>query len=90
MPELLPLDCQNFHYIIQNPCKHSRGHNFVSDFMNLGHNIYFCKQSLMFGHEGSKYRSPGQILQKPRKHSIRQSFGSIMMKLDQDVCLDNI
>jgi len=83
MPELLPLDCQNFHYIIQNPCKHS-------DFMNFGHNIYFCKQSLMFGHEGSKYRSPGQILQKPRKHSIRQSFGSIMMKLDQDVCLDNI
>ena len=63
MPQLLPLDCENFHDIIQNPFKHSRGHNFDSDCINLGHNIYFCKHSVMFCHEGSKYRSPGQILQ---------------------------
>ena len=42
------------------------------------------------GHVGSKTRSPGQILEKPCGHSTGHSFDPILMKLDQNVCLDNI
>ena len=42
------------------------------------------------GHVGSKTRSPGQILEKPCVRSRGHSFGWILMKVGQDVCLDEI
>ena len=42
------------------------------------------------GHMGSKTRSPGQILEKPSVRSRGHIFSRILMKVDQDVCLDDI
>jgi len=42
------------------------------------------------GHVGSKARSPEQILGNACLHSKDHICDSILMKLDQNVCLDNI
>ena len=42
------------------------------------------------GHMGSKSRSPGQILEKPSERSRGHIFSRILMKVGQDVCLDDI
>ena len=42
------------------------------------------------GQEGSKTRSPGQILGKPCVRSRGHIFSRILMKVGQDVCLDDI
>ena len=42
------------------------------------------------GHVGSKTRSPGQILGKPCVHSRGHIFSRILMKVGQDVCLNDI
>ena len=42
------------------------------------------------GHVGSKTRSPGQILGKPCVRSRGHIFSQILMKVGQDVCLDDI
>ena len=42
------------------------------------------------GHVGSKTRSLGQILEKPCVHSKGHIFCLIIMKLGQNVCLDEI
>ena len=39
---------------------------------------------------GSKTRSPGQILGKPCVRSRGHIFSRILMKVGQDVCLDDI
>ena len=44
--------------------------------------------SLKLGHVGSKTRSLGQIFEKPCVSSRGLVFGLILMKLDQNVCLD--
>ena len=36
------------------------------------------------------HRSPGQILEKPCVRSRGHIFSRILMKVDQDVCLDDI
>ena len=41
-------------------------------------------------HVGSKTRSPGQILEKPCVRSRGHIFSGILMKVGQDVCLDDI
>ena len=46
--------------------------------------------SLKMGHVGSKTRSPGQILGKPCVRSRGHIFSRILMKVGQDVCLDDI
>ena len=42
------------------------------------------------GHVGSKTRSPGQILGKLCVRSRGHIFSWILMKVGQDVCLDDI
>ena len=42
------------------------------------------------GHVGSKTRSLGQILEKPCVRSRGHIFSWILMKVGQDVCLDDI
>ena len=42
------------------------------------------------GHMRSKTRSPGQILEKPSVHFRGHIFSRILMKVGQDVCLDDI
>ena len=42
------------------------------------------------GHVGSKTRSPGQILGKPCVRSRSHIFSRILMKVGQNVCLDDI
>ena len=42
------------------------------------------------GHVGSKTRSPGQILEKPCVRSGGHIFSWILMKVGQDVYLDDI
>ena len=42
------------------------------------------------GHMGSKTRSPGQILGKPCVRSRGHILSRILMKVGQDVCLDDI
>ena len=42
------------------------------------------------GHVGSKTRSLGQILEKPSVRSRGHIFSWILMKVGQDVCLDDI
>ena len=42
------------------------------------------------GHLGSKTRSPGQILGKPSVRFRGHIFSQILMKVGQDVCLDDI
>ena len=44
--------------------------------------------SLKIGHLGSKARSVGQILEKPCVCSTGHIFSPIIMKLGQNVCLD--
>ena len=41
------------------------------------------------GHVGSKTRSPGQMLEKPFVGSRGHIFSRILMKVGQDVCLDD-
>ena len=42
------------------------------------------------GHDGSKTGSLGQIIEKPCVHSRGHIFSPILMKLDQNFCLDKI
>ena len=42
------------------------------------------------GHVGSETRSLGQILEKPSVRSRGHIFSRILMKVGQDVCLDDI
>ena len=42
------------------------------------------------GHVGSQTRSLGQILEKPSVRSRRHIFSLIIMKLGQNVCLNEI
>ena len=42
------------------------------------------------GHFGSRTRSLGQILEKPCVHPRDHIFSPIIMKPDQNVCLDQI
>ena len=42
------------------------------------------------GHVGSKTRSLGQILHKPRVRCRCHIFSPIIIKISQDVCLDEI
>ena len=42
------------------------------------------------GHVGSKTRSLGQILEEPSVCSRGHIFSLILMKLDQNVCLNEI
>ena len=42
------------------------------------------------GHVGSKTRSPGQILEKPCVRFRGHILSQILMKVGQDVCLDDI
>ena len=46
--------------------------------------------SVKIGHVGSKSRSLGEILEKPFVHSRGHIFSLIIMKLRQNVCLDEI
>ena len=46
--------------------------------------------SLKIGHVGSKTRSVGQSLEKPFVHSRGHIFSPILMKRNQNVCLDEI
>ena len=46
--------------------------------------------SLKVGQVGSKTRSLGQIIEKPCEHSRGHIFSTIVIKLGQNVCLDNI
>ena len=46
--------------------------------------------SLKMGHVGSKTRSLGQMLEKPCVPSRGHIFSPIVMKLGQNVCLDEI
>ena len=48
------------------------------------------RTSLKMGHVRSKTRSLGQISEKPYVHSRGHIFSSIIMKLGQNVCLDEI
>ena len=49
-----------------------------------------ARTSLKMGHFGSKTRSLDQILEKPRVRSRSHIFSLIIMKLGQNVCLDEI
>ena len=46
--------------------------------------------SLKMGHVGSKTRLLGQILEKPCVCSTNHILSRIFMKLDEDLCLDEI
>ena len=46
--------------------------------------------SLKMDHVGSKTRSLGQIVGKPCVRSRGRIFSLIIMKIDQNVCLDQI
>ena len=48
------------------------------------------KLDLNMGHMGSKTRSRGQIEGKPWEHSRGHIFHGIFIKLDENVCLDDI
>ena len=60
--------------------------------MKLGQNIVLVKSKtrLNMGHVGSKSRSLGQILEKPCVCSKGHVFSPIIIKLGQNVCLDEI
>ena len=47
------------------------------------------RSSSNMGHVGSKSRSRGQIKGKPREHSSSHIFDQILIKLDQNVCLND-
>ena len=74
------------------PCEHSRGHSltrFSSELVRM-----FVPMSTGFlsklGHVGSKTRSLGQIKGKPCEHSRGHIFNPILIKLGQNVCLNDI
>ena len=46
--------------------------------------------SLKMGQVGSKTSSQGQILEKPSLHSRGHIFNLMLMKFDQNICLDEI
>ena len=48
------------------------------------------RTSMKMGYVGSKTRSLGQILEKPCVRSRSHIFSPIIMKLGQNVCLDEI
>ena len=48
------------------------------------------RTSSKIGHVGSKTRSTGQILEKPSVRSRGHILRRILMKVGQDVCLDDI
>ena len=48
------------------------------------------RPSSNLGHMGSRTRSLGQIIGKPCVHSIGHTFGPILMKLGQNVDIDEI
>ena len=52
--------------------------------------LMISRTSSNLGHEGSKTRSLGQILEKSCLHSRGHIFGLIILKFCQDVCFDNI
>ena len=59
---------------------------------NLVDMIVYIKSrsSLNMGHVGSKTRSVGQIKEKPCLHSRSHIYDPIFMKLNQNVCLDDV
>ena len=76
--------------ILEKPCMPSRGHIFSPIIMSLGH-IFLLMKSWMKSKMGrcmSKTRSLGQILGKPCVRS--RGHIMIIMKLGQNVCLDEI
>ena len=60
--------------------------------MKLGQMFVSIKSwsSSKLGHVGSKARSLGKILEKPHVRSRGHIFSPILMKLGQNVCLDEI
>ena len=81
--------------ISEKPYLHSRGHVFSPIIMELGQNYFLMKSQtgLKMGHVGScrvKTRSLVQILEKPCVCSRSHIFSPIIMKLGQNVCLDQI
>ena len=52
--------------------------------------IIISRSSLKLGHVGSKTRSLGQILEKPRVHSRGHRFDHKFMKLCQNVNHQNV
>ena len=48
------------------------------------------RTNLKMGNVGLKTRSLGQILEKPCVHSKGHIFSPLIMKLGQNVCLDEI
>ena len=60
--------------------------------MKVGQDVclVISRKSSKMGHVGSKTRSPGQILEKPSVRSRGHIFSWILMKVGQDVCLDDI
>ena len=48
------------------------------------------RTNLKMGHVGSKTGSLGQILEKPFVRSRGHIFSQIILKLDQNFCLDEI
>ena len=52
--------------------------------------LTISRQSSNMGHVGSKTRSPGQILGNSCLHSRGHICDPLMMKLGQNVCIDNI
>ena len=60
--------------------------------MKLGQNVYLNEilDKSKIGHNGSKTRSIGQILEKPCLCSIGHNFSPIIIELGQNICLDQI
>ena len=52
--------------------------------------LMISRSSSNMGYVWSKTRSLGQISVKPCSHSTGNSFASILMKLYQNVCLDDV
>ena len=48
------------------------------------------RPELKMGHVGSKTRSLGQVIEKPRVHPRRHSFGPIVINFCQNVYLSEI
>ena len=81
--------------VIFLPCVRSRGHIFSPVLMNFRNLVRMfvsvkSRTSSKLGHVGSKTRSLGQILEKHCVPSRGHIFSPILIKLDQNVCLDEI
>ena len=82
--------------ILQKLCVRSRSHIFSPILMKLCQTVCLDKNlyDLKMCHVRSKTRSLGQILEKKKKKPSLPSrghiFNLILMKLDQNVCLDEI